>query len=183
MSLLNFLASKRHSVRKYTDRPVDPSVLTDILESALKAPSSKNTRGVRFVVVEDKDTLRKLSEGRKHGSAFVADASLAVVVCSDTTISARPMVDATIAATYLQLAVTDNDLGSCWSHVADTEAKDGGSVEEYVRTLLSLPEHYAVLCIIAIGEPEDFSALEPREKELEWERVFIEKYEDRNVSK
>lgn len=181
MSLVNLLASKRHSVRKYTDHPIEPSILTDILESALKAPTSKNSRGVRFVVVEDKDTLLKLSQGRKCGSAFVANAPLAVVVCVDTTISARPMIDATIAATYLQLAVTDNDLGSCWSHVADTEAANGSSVEKYVCDLLNLPEHYGVLCIIAIGDPEDFAALEPREKELEWEHVYIEKYEERNL--
>lgn len=179
MSLINLLASRRKSVRKYNDNPIEPSALTDVLESALKAPTSKNTRGVRFVVVEDRDTLLQLSLGRKHGSKFVATAPIAVVVCVDTHVSARPMIDAAIAATYLQLAVTDNDLGSCWAHVADTPADGGGSVEEYVRRILCLPDHYAVLCMIAIGDPANFADLEPQEKELPWEHVFIGRYEER----
>lgn len=178
-SHLTFLTSKRRSVRQYADKKIAPHVLQDIIEAGLRAPTSKNNRGTRFILVENPDTIKKLSECRKHGSAFLAGAPIAVVVCSDSKKSGRPYSDAAIAASYMQLAVTDNDLGSCWCHIEDSPSPQGGTAEEYIRALLNLPESYKVLCVIGIGEVTEIGMLQPRAREAEWERVFIEHYEER----
>ncbi len=178
-SHLTFLSRKRQSVRSYSTDPIKPEVLQDILESGLRAPTSKNSHSTRFVVVEDKAMLQALSECKEHGSQFLAGASVGIVVCSDSTKSKRPYTDCAIAASYLQLAVTDNDLGSCWCHVEDSPCPKGATAEEYVKYKLDLPDSYKVLCIVAIGEVSEGDMLKPRETDVEWERVFIGGYEER----
>lgn len=183
-SHINFLTAKRRSVRRYAAQSINPEAIADIVESGLRAPTSKNNRATHFVIVEDKEMLLKLSQCRAHGSAFIADAALAIVVCSDGDKSARPYIDGAIAASYMQLAVTDLDLGSCWCHIADTPSADGDkSAEEYVRELLGLPEQSKILCAIGIGEVAEFGMLEPRQRPTEWERVYVEKYEERDEGK
>lgn len=178
-SHLNFLTSKRRSVRKFADKKISPEAIQDILEAGLRAPTSKNNRSTHFILVEDKDKLQQLSECRKHGSSFLAGAALAIVVCSNAEKSARPYSDCAIAASYMQLAVTDNDLGSCWCHIEDTAGRAEKSAQEYVKDLLQLPESSRVLCILGVGEVAEFGMLEPRLNNIEWERTYIESYEDR----
>ncbi|MBQ8837758.1 MAG: nitroreductase family protein, partial [Bacteroidales bacterium] len=53
---------KRHSVRKYSDKPVDRELLDTIVRIAQTAPSSRNSRSSVFMIVEDKDMLDALSQ-------------------------------------------------------------------------------------------------------------------------
>jgi nitroreductase len=47
------LVNKRQSVRKYTDKPVEPEKLQRCLEAARLAPSASNSQPWKFVVVTD----------------------------------------------------------------------------------------------------------------------------------
>ena len=172
-SHLNFLTKKRRSVRQYQDTPIDPEKLKDIVESGLRAPTSKNNRSTHFTIVEDKEMIAKLSQCRKYGSAFLAGAPVVIVISSDSSKSARPYSDCAAAVSFMMLAVTDNDLGACWCHVEDSPHPDGGTAEEYIRGLLGMPEEEKILCMLGIGEVAEFGMLAPRERMAEWERVFI----------
>ena len=74
----------------------------------------------------------------------------------------------------MQLAVVDEGLASCWVHVNDRPClqaePDGRKADDYLRELLDLPEHYGILCAVALGY-SDFEPkpLPPYEGE---ERVF-----------
>lgn len=174
MSHINFIASKRRSVRSFVSADIDAEHLRDVLEVALKAPTARNRRATYFVVIDDKDTLERLSKCKPIGADMIAAAPLAIAVCVDLSKASIPYIDCAIAASYIQLAVTDLDLASCWVQVHGTMG-----VEEMVRSELSLSSQAGVLCIIAIGVPRD-EDLDPRKEELEWERVFINTYEDRD---
>lgn len=176
MSHINYISSKRRTVRRFVDAKVDPEELQDILETALKAPTSRNKRATYFVVIDDKEKLKSLSRCKPMGATAIAEGSLAIAVCANTKECVRPDIDCAIAASYIQLAVTDVELASCWVHVHDS-----GNAESYVKGALGIPQEDYVLCIIAIGVPKE-SDLEPRIEELQWERVYIDKYEERHVS-
>lgn len=178
-SHLTFLTRKRRSVRKYADKTIDPNLLKDILEAGLRAPTSKNSRSTRFIVVENKEMIQSISECRERGSQFLSGAPLLIVVCSDSTLSKRPYSDCAVAASYMQLAITDNDLGSCWCHVEDSPCPKGATAEEYIKYKLDLPDSYKVLCVLGVGEVQEDDMLKPRDREVEWERLYIEKYEQR----
>jgi nitroreductase len=146
---------KRHSVRKYTDEPVERELLDAIVGIAQTAPSSRNCHSTAFMIVEDRDTLQAVSEMRDRGSAFVKDAPAAIVVMGDRSKSDIWVENAAISATFIQLAATALDLGSCWVHVRERpRSKDDpsrGTAEEYLRGLLGIREEFSVLCVIAIG--------------------------------
>ena len=73
----------------------------------------------------------------------------------DTTKSDLWRVNASIAATMLQLACVDEGLASCWVHVDGRprrkDAPEGESAAEYLRGFLPIPEGCEPLCAIALG--------------------------------
>jgi nitroreductase len=77
------LLRKRRSIRKYTGTPVDRPALDLLLEAALRAPSSRNRKPCEFVVVDNPELLAGLATAKAHGSGFLKDAPLAIVVCAD----------------------------------------------------------------------------------------------------
>ncbi|MGI5858649.1 MAG: nitroreductase family protein [Tepidanaerobacteraceae bacterium] len=60
---------KRRSVRKFTDEPVSEEDIKYILEAGRWAPSGENSQGWRFIVIKDKEIIKKLGEISGHGSA------------------------------------------------------------------------------------------------------------------
>lgn len=149
---------RRHSVRKYADRPVDRELLEAIVRAAETAPSSRNSHSTSFVIIEDKDTLEALSQMRDYGSALLSGASAAIVILGDTSKTDLWVDNCAISAAFAQLAVTSMDLVSCWVHIngrprLKAEPEGAGAVE-YVTELLGIKEGLVPYCAIAIGYPE-----------------------------
>ena len=108
------LIAQRRSIRKYSDRPVPRDVMDRMLAEALTAPSARNTRTTRFLVVDNPALVARMADMRDYGSAFLKGVPAAVVVLGDTTTSDLWRENAAISATVLQLAAVDEGLGSCW---------------------------------------------------------------------
>lgn len=165
------LIQARHSVRKYAGGEIDRAVIDEIIDMAMTAPSSRNSRSSAFMVVEDPDTLAALSEVRESGGAFLKEASAAIIVLGDQSKSDMWVINSSISATFVQLAAVEKGLGSCWVQVEGRyrskpyqKAAAGeavpeeelaqhlpGLAEDYVRELLGIRENMRVLCIIALG--------------------------------
>ena len=147
--------NKRHSVRRYTEQAVDRELLDLMVSIAETAPSSKNSRSSAFMIIEDKSVIEALSETRTSGSAFVKDAPAVIVVLGDADKSDMWVENCCISATFLQLAATAMDLGSCWVQVngrpRDKKNPDAGSADAYVRELLGLRDNLHVECLVAVG--------------------------------
>ena len=150
---------KRHSVRKYSDRPVEKEILDAIVRVAQTAPSSRNSKSSAFMIVEDRDTLDALSQMRDYGSGLLSGAQAAIVVMGDETKTDLWVDNCAISATFIQLAVTAMDLVSCWVHCNGRPRfkaePDGAKAEDYVTELLGLKDGMRPYCVIAIGYPLD----------------------------
>ena len=159
---LSEILFRRRRVRKFTDRKVDRQTIDKILEAALTAPSSKNTRSSRFMVVDDPTMLERISQMRDSGSAFVKNAPMAVIVLGDTALTDLWVDNCAISATILQLAAEEQGLGSCWVHVngrpRKKDAPDMGTAAEYLRKLLPIPASWSPLCVVALGYAADYPA-------------------------
>lgn len=55
----------RRSIRKYQDKPISKEDILDIVQSAVKAPSSKNRQPWKFIVVQGKEKDEMLNAFRK----------------------------------------------------------------------------------------------------------------------
>ena len=165
----------RHSIRKYTDEPIDGEHVKLLLEAALLAPSGKSVRPWEFVVVEDKEVLAKMSECRPFGSGPVAKCKLAIVVCGDPGKTDVWVEDCTIAATYIQLQAEALGLGSCWIQMRGRFDKDNNDSADLIRELLDIPGEQQVECIITLGhKDEERRPVDP--DKLLWEKAHIGKF-------
>ena len=154
MELKNILNSRR-SVRKFSPVKIEREKLERVAAMALQAPSSRNTRSTRLLIVEQKELLEKLSKMRDYGSAFMKDAAAAIVVMGDKESSDLWIDNCAITATILQLAIVDEGLASCWVHVNNRpclkDEPEGAKADDYLREVLDLPEKYGILCAVALG--------------------------------
>lgn len=149
------LIAQRRSIRRFSDRPVPREVVDRLLAEALTAPSARNTRTTRFLVVDDPALVARMADMRDYGSAFLKGAPLAILVLGETSESDLWRENAAISATVLQLACVDEGLGSCWVHVHGRprrkEAPEGEKAADYLRSFLPIPDSCEPLCAVAIG--------------------------------
>lgn len=172
MESLHQLLLERHSIRRYTDEKIDGEHVKTILEAALLAPTSKNSRSWQFVVVEDPEMLIRLSTCKPSYATSIREAAFAVVVTADPALSEAFVEDASIAAELMQLQAHDLGIGSCWVQVRGRYAEDGESSEYHVQTALGIPADMQVLCIMTFGYPAELRKPADPSK-LKWEKVHI----------
>lgn len=174
MESFSDLIIKRRSMRKFTEEPVDQDDVVKLLKAALMSPSSKRSNCWQFVAVDDKELLKELSHCKEHGSSFLADAALAVVVCGDPLASDVWIEDCAVASIMIQLQAEDLGLGSCWVQIRERLTAAGMPSDDYVRGILDIPLQLQVVSIIAIGhkgmERKPFN-----EENLQWEKIHINK--------
>lgn len=176
MKSFHDLIMQRRSIRKFTDEPLSKDDVATLLSAALMSPSSKRSTGWQFIVVDEKDTLKKLSECRAMGSAFLENVALAVVVTADPSVSDVWIEDASIAMLMMQLQAEDLGLGSCWMQVRQRMAPGGEiTADEYIHELLDLPEELRTLAILGVGhKAQERKPFDP--DKLLWEKVHLNKF-------
>lgn len=162
-------------MRKFTDELIDPESVKLLLRSALIAPTSKGMHSPEFVVVEDKQMLNALSMCKAQGADFLANASMAVVVLAEPSLSDVWIEDASVAATHILLQAEDLGLGACWIQIRERYTEDERSAAGIVCSLLGIPEEKGVVCIIALGH-KGMERKPQNEDRLKWENVHIGQY-------
>lgn len=165
MDSSNFLSlvQARQSVRKYTDKPVEPEKLRRCLEAARLAPSASNSQPWKFIVVTDpvlqkkvaKETIGPLSTFNNF--VLQAPVILAIVIekMKITTkmgavIKDRefPLIDIGIAAEHFCLQAAEEGLGTCML---------GWFNEKPIKELLNIPKEKRIGLLITLGyAPEDY---------------------------
>jgi nitroreductase len=132
------------AVRHYQDKPVPEDVVRRILEAGRLTASAANKQPWHFVVVQDRETLRRIGAVERHGP-YIAEAPLAIAVAVDRTPFA--VSDASRAIQDMMLAAWEEGVGSNWVGFA-------GGLEE-TRPLLGIPAEYELLAILPFGYPAD----------------------------
>jgi nitroreductase len=171
------LLRKRSTVRSYTAEPIDQAAVDTLLEALLRSPSSRSNRPWEFIVVDDRGLLAGLSAVKEHGSSFLENAQLGIIVCADESKSDVWVEDCAIAAILVQMTAESLGLGSCWIQIRKRQHDDVSSAEEYIRELLGVPDRLRVASIIAIGHPAEKLEGLPAE-ELDFSKIRHNRYSD-----
>ena len=149
--------------------------INQIVQAALLSPSSKNNNPWKFIIVDDKETLLKLSEAKEHGSTLLAESPLAIVVLANSEQSDVWIEDASIATTLIIMTAQQSGLGSCWVQLRRRCHSSGQDSEAYLRDILNIPDNLHVLCIVAMGYPDEIKS-EKKISEEKWDDVFLNQY-------
>ena len=102
------LTRKRRSVRRYGAERIDDHVIEEIMKVALTAPTSFGHQPVEFVVVRDRDMIRKIGACKRMGGSQINGADAVIVVMVKTADQREAefwIEDGAIASAYLLLAV------------------------------------------------------------------------------
>ena len=123
------LCRARHSVRRFSDRPVEKEKIEVCLEAARLAPSADNVQPARFVVFDDPDAKSKLADAvfvgvfassAKFGKApvivalLIKEHLLVNKLAGAVQGTQFQLIDAGIAGEHFVLAAAEQGLGTCW---------------------------------------------------------------------
>lgn len=183
----HFLVSRR-SVRAYQDRPVARETLLSLIDTARYAPSGHNSQPVRWLVIEDKKEVIRLSglvadwmrQAMKESSELARQYRFDSIVeawegGTDRICRGAPHVIAAhapealpasqpacfIALTYLELAAYSAGLGACWAGYFNTAA----NMYPPMREALGLPEGHRTFGTLLVGHPKYYFRRVPLRKE------------------
>lgn len=160
-AVLDNIAS-RTSIRAFENRLVGADTVELLLRAAMAAPSARNRQPWAFIVVDDKELLRRLADSLPYAQC-AAKAPLAIVVCGDLTKSNGAInhgwwvQDAAAASENLLLAAHAVGLGAVWTGVYSYEDR-----VRVVQSVLKLPRRIVPLNVIPIGYPAENPA--PKQK-------------------
>ncbi|MDS1031005.1 nitroreductase family protein [Bacillota bacterium LX-D] len=169
------ILQKRRSIRKFQRKEIPQNIITDLLKAALLAPSSRNLCPWEFVVVNDRGLLQKLASAKEHGSDFLQDAPLGIVIIADETKSDVWVEDASIAAIIIQLAAESMGIGSCWIQIRNRMHDQKVTAEDYIKRLLSIPDKFKVEAVLALGYANEEKAPH-KEKDFQFNKVYSNEY-------
>ena len=139
------LLMTRRSVRKYKPDIVADDTLEQLFELCRYAPTSRNSQSYYFRIIRQKELLQKLSEVRGKSSSSIANAPMAVAICSDPVLSKRHVQDGCIAAYHFVLSAWWLGLGTCWIAAMDRED---------VKDMLDIQQKDYVATVTPLGYPE-----------------------------
>lgn len=149
----------RQSVRNFVTEPVSTEIMDQILEAGRWAPSTQNRQPWRFLVITDREIIRKLPThcgfiGLVNG--FMKDAGFVVIACAepkdDLVLNGQSyyLVDTAIALQQMVLTAWNFGIGSCWL---------GAFSEASVKAFLDIPQSIRVIAICPFGYPKDKKTL------------------------
>lgn len=144
------ILKERRSIRKYESQDIEEDKVAKVIAAGKMAPSGKNKRPVEFILVKDKDILKEMSTAKPKGGLFLEGAPVGIVVIGREDLSDTWIEDCSIATTFIQLEAHNQGLGSCWIQI-----RERFDAEKKVKELLGIDEKKRVLCIVALGYPDE----------------------------
>lgn len=171
------LIKRRRSIRKYKEIEIEKDKLDLLLKSALLSPSSRGINPWEFIVVKDREKLKLLSKS-KHGAEFLKNSMLGIVVIADTKKSDVWIEDCSIASTILLLMAEYIGLGACWIQIRNRKHNETITANDYVKSILNIPQNYDVESIISIGYANE--RLSPKdEKDIDFTKLHFDTFSKR----
>lgn len=144
--------STRRSIRKYQDKEVPKELIEQVLRAAMQSPTAGNGQTWRFIVINDKQILKKVPSFSPFAE-MAKNAPCAILVCGDPSVSRYPDLwpqDCSAATQNILLAAHELGLGAVWT--ASYPWKD--RMDGYSK-LLQIPEGIIPFCLIPIGYPAE----------------------------
>ncbi|HKW59488.1 MAG TPA: nitroreductase family protein [Candidatus Dormibacteraeota bacterium] len=130
------------AVREYQEREISDEVLHRIVEAGRLTASARNAQPWHFVVVRDRERLRKLGSLVRTGG-YTANAAAAIIVACER--NSYAMSDASRAIQSMILTAWADGVGSNWTGFGGIEA---------VRQEFGVPDTYDVLAVMPLGYPK-----------------------------
>ena len=175
----------RRAVRDYRPQEVPDDILRELIKAGTYAPSAVNKQPWRFVVVKNREMIRRLSDRSKKAwidsAGKVDDPHLKQVVNAmrmpefnifynapvlvlifASPDAYMPQYDCALAAGNMMLAARSLGIGSCWIGFGMPIGSDKELLEE-----LKVPEDHKLMAPLIFGYPvKDIQTAPPRKEDV-----------------
>lgn len=144
------LMERRHSIRFFSDSPIDRGTLDKILRVGTLAPSVENTQPWHFHVILNAEFKKKMMEISSYGNFIAGAAAFVVVTCdraaqkasAKTIWNQKELEYSCVAAMHsMMLTAVTLEIASCWVSLHPGPA----------HNLLKLPDHVIVVGGLMFG--------------------------------
>lgn len=144
----------RRSIKNFSDKPVPPQILSELVDTARYSPSGGNKNSWHFVIVTERKTLDHLSQAHPHCRWFSsAQAGIAIVVNPSST--RYWLEDTSVAAYSICLAAMAHGLGVAWAAMYQSDnAAESERRQQFVREVLSVPNGLSIPMVLGLGYPQ-----------------------------
>ncbi len=159
----------RRSIRQYEKKPIEKENIEKLLRAAMQAPSAANQQPWEFLVVENPETLQKLSNAHTYATPM-KNGALGIIVLAKEEGLLVPQYwqqDLAAATQNILLAAVELGLGAVWMGVAPEEDRMA-----YVKDLLQLPQGVKAFAMVALGYSSDNKFTD----RFDTSRIHYEKY-------
>nr|WP_092074905.1 nitroreductase family protein [Dendrosporobacter quercicolus]NSL49805.1 nitroreductase family protein [Dendrosporobacter quercicolus DSM 1736]SDN20267.1 Nitroreductase [Dendrosporobacter quercicolus] len=160
---------KRRSIRNFETRPVEKEKIEKLLKAGMQAPSAANQQPWEFIVVEDKESLQKLSKAHSYAGP-IKNATLGIIVLSNEkylTFKQYWQQDLAAATENILLAAVELGLGAVWLGIAPEEDR-----MSFMKDFFKLPESVEAFAMLAVG----YSSANKFEDRFDKARIHYETY-------
>lgn len=180
MEFLDLLV-KRRAIRDYEKREIPLEIIHEVIRDACLAPSSGNGQPWRYIIVNHREWIRRLSDeskknllatmgaapdhplkkyeaalGNRDFNVFYNAPCLIFIACSKEIKSGY--VDCALAACYLMFSAAEHGLGTCWVDLG-SDIRDPG-----LKSAIGLPDDHRIIAPIIMGYPKSIPPAPIRNK-------------------
>jgi len=173
------ILKNRRSIRDFQNKDVPLSTLKDIIQDTCLAPTASNGQPCRFIIIQDRDCIKKLSDESKKSllddlvrnpnlplkqyEAALRDGQFNVFYnapCLVLFVGPKDLyslnVDCGLTVAYFMFSATSRGLGTCWIGLG-AQVRDKKILDE-----IGVPSGYQIIAPIIIGYPESIPAASER---------------------
>ncbi|MDP0506207.1 MAG: nitroreductase family protein [Fusobacterium sp. JB019] len=157
----------RRSIREFSNKKVESNKVEEILRAGMQAPTAGNQRAYKFVVIENKEVLKKLSNLSLY-AAPIEKCSVAIVVLKDENVARFPEnleQDLGAVVENMLLEAVYLELGAVWLGVSPLSER-----MDFVVDVLKLQKGEVPYCVIPIGYPGENQS-----------NRFIDRYDEKKI--
>ncbi|HET7390765.1 MAG TPA: nitroreductase family protein [Nitrososphaeraceae archaeon] len=157
-------------VREFGTRDVPSEIRLKVLEAARLTGTGLNTQHWRFILVHNKQNLKKLAEDSTSGN-WVAGANFAIIVLTNPKYNFH-LIDAGRVLQNMQLAAWNHEVGS---------GLFTGVREEKFRSDFGIPKELSPTVIVGFGYPAMKLTGKRKNRLPLCKLVYYEKYGDSKI--
>lgn len=173
------LLKKRRAIREYEDRSVPQETIEAILKESCLAPNSGNRQEWRFIIVNNREMIKRISDESKGNKLkeiennpaiymskykdALMDKEFNVFYNAPTLIlifspkdNPTQWVDGALFASYFMFAATVRGLGTCWIGLGNN-IKDPAIKKE-----LGITEELQLVAPVIVGYPKEIPPIPER---------------------
>ena len=173
----------RRSIRCFSDEPVSKEQVEAILEAGVWAPTAMFREPCRFIVIEDKELIKYVSDETKvlvkqmmpslakqfstENDVVCYNASVLILICTERNKQWAKvnLLDCVLAAENMFLKAYELGLGSCYMGFVQFLSSKPDILKK-----IGIPENYEMLVPLILGHPKNKPEAGKRKKPniLKW---------------